>query len=212
METGVRARKSARIKIDILDATTKLIGRKAFSELHVDEICDRVGVSKVTFFKYFPQKDDVLLYFLRAWCLKRAVELHQKPKEGLNGIYFLMDKLADTCEEQPGLWLSLISYMTSLNRPPAPYPLKTIERVMLFPDNPSIKDVELLSLNQMIDKFLLEAIFKNEIVGISDTKDISNLFLSVIYGSIMTAHIRQINSPRQYFKQNIDGLLKQLGH
>lgn len=211
MESGIRAKKSAKIKLDILIASTQLLGKKSFRELYVEEICEKAGVSKVTFFKYFPQKDDVLLYYLRIWCLDRAIELHHENKEGLNGIHYLMEKLADSFEKNPGLILSMISYMTSLQRPPAPYPLKSIERQLLYPEDNAVKEVELLSIPQMLEKFLLEAIFKKQIVGVSDTKDITNLFLAVIYGSIVTAHLRQISPLRAFFKQNVETLLKKLG-
>lgn len=210
MENGVRAQKSAKIKLDILIASTQLLGKKPFRELYVEEICDKAGVSKVTFFKYFPQKDDVLLYYLRIWCFDRAIELYHEPKEGLGGVNYLLDKLADSYEKNPGLFLSLISYFTSLQRPPSPFPLKMIEREMLYPNDKAAKEVELLSIPQMLEKFLLEAIFKKEIVGVSDTKDIGNLFLSVIYGSIVTSHIRQIKPLRVLFKQNIEIVLKKL--
>lgn len=211
MESGVRARKSAKIKLDILIASTQLLGKKSFRELYVDDICEKAGVSKVTFFKYFPQKDDVLLYYLRIWCLDRAIEFHHQPKEGLEGIFYLVEKLSDTYEKNPGLILSLISYITSLQRPPSPYPLRTLEREMLYPNDEAVKQIELMSIDQMLEKFLLEAIFQKQIVGVSDTKDISGLFLSVIYGSLITAHVRQIKPIRVFFKRNIENLLKKLG-
>ncbi|MDX1628801.1 MAG: TetR/AcrR family transcriptional regulator [Fulvivirga sp.] len=211
METSVRAQKSSKIKLDLLIASTQLVGKKPFRELYVDEICEKANVSKVTFFKYFPQKEDVLLFFLRIWCLDRAIELHHEPKEGMKGIHYLLDKLAETYNKNPGIILSLISYVTSLQRPPSPFPLKSIEREMLYPNDDAVKTVEILSIDQMLDKFLLEAIFKGEIVGVSDTKDLTNLFQAVIYGSIVTAHMRQIESLKLFFRQNIDTVLKKLG-
>jgi len=211
MESGVRARKSAKIKLDILIASTQLLGKKSFRELYVDDICEKSGVSKVTFFKYFPQKDDVLLYYLRIWCLDRAIEFYHNPREGLNGIFHLIEKLSESYDKNPGLILSLISYLTSLQRPPSPFPLKSIEREMLYPNDEAVKKIELMSIDQMVEKFLLEAIFQKQIIGVSDTKDISGLFLSVIYGTIITAHLRQVKPIKVLFKRNIESLLKKLG-
>ncbi|WP_222933023.1 hypothetical protein, partial [Fulvivirga aurantia] len=66
-------------------------------------------------------------------------------KEGIDGIYYLLDKLADGFEKNPGMILSLISYMISLPRPPAPFPLKKVERQLLYPNFETIDQVELLS-------------------------------------------------------------------
>ncbi|UII30949.1 TetR/AcrR family transcriptional regulator [Fulvivirga ulvae] len=210
IEVGVRAKKSARIKVEILIASTQLVGKKSFTELYVDDICDRVGISKVTFFKYFPQKDDILLYFLRTWCLDRAVDLYHNPKEGIEGIHYLFDKVADTFERNPGLMLSLISYFTSLTRPPSPFPLKSVERRILYPNEINLDKIQIMSIPQMMEKFLLEAIFKKQITLSSHTKELANLFITVLYGSIVTAHLEQISSIKVLFRRNIDNLLKGL--
>lgn len=209
-KTGARELKAAKIKLDVLIGATQLVGQKPFRDLHVEEICGKAGISKVTLFKYFPQKDDVLLYYFRIWCLDRAIDLYHNPKEGLGGIRFILEKFAESYEKNPGLVLGLLSYYTSLQRPPAPFPLKMTERKMLYPNEQDIEQIELFSLPQMLEKFLLEAIFKKEITGMSDTKDLTNVFLSLIFGSIITAHIRQIRPLKIFFKQNLDILLKKL--
>jgi len=211
MSTGVRAKKSAKIKVDILKSARKLLGKKPFSELHVNDICKEIGYSKVTFFKYFPQKDDVLLYFWRVWCLELSTEIHHNTKEGLEGIYFLFDKVARVYDESPGLLLGYFSYVTSLQRPPAPYSLKMTERKLILPDEGELEKVELYSVPQLLDKFLLEAIFKKQIEGVSDTKALTNMFLAVMYGSILTAHLRQVGSLRLLLRNNVDNILKQIG-
>lgn len=207
---NLRKEKAARLKIQILENTLKLIGKKPFEDLYVDDLCAKVKVSKVTFFKYFPQKEDVLLYYFRIWCLHRAVELKSKPKEGLQGVYYLSDKLSEECEAHPGLMLSLIGYLADLKRPPKPFTVRPEEKVFLFPGQPEIHSVEILSLDQMLDKFTLEAIFKKEITKASGTRDITNLFQSVLLGSIVTAHINQISPQRFFFRKNIDLLMKGL--
>lgn len=207
---NLRKEKAARLKIQILENTLKLIGKKPFEDLYVDDLCAKVKISKVTFFKYFPQKEDVLLYYFRIWCLNRAVELKTKPKEGLQGIYYLSDKLSEECELHPGLMLSLIGYLADLKRPPKPFTVRPEEKVFLFPDHPEIQSVEILSLEQMLDKFTLEAIFKKEITKASGTKDITNLFMAVLLGSIVTAHTNQISQQRFFFRKNIDLLVKGL--
>jgi AcrR family transcriptional regulator len=207
---NLRKEKAARLKIQILENTLKLIGKKPFEDLYVDDLCAKVKISKVTFFKYFPQKEDVLLYYFRIWCLNRAVELKGKPKEGLQGVYYLSDKLSEECETHPGLMLSLIGYLADLKRPPKPFTVRPEEKIFLFPGQPEIHTVEILSLDQMLDKFTLEAIFKKEITKASGTRDITNLFQAVLLGSIVTAHINQISPQRFFFRKNIDLLMKGL--
>ena len=207
---SLRKEKAARLKVQVLENTVKLIGKKPFEDLYVDDICEKVKISKVTFFKYFPQKEDVLLYHFRIWCLSRSVELNQKPREGMQGIYYLFDKLSEECEDRPGLMLSLIGYLADLRRPPKPFPVKPEEKRLLFPGHDTITSIEILSLDQMLEKFTLEAIFRKEITKTSSTKDITNLLTTVFIGSIVAAHINQLSPLKLFFRRNLDNLFKGL--
>jgi len=207
---SLRKEKAARLKVQVLDQTMKSIGKKSFDDLYVDDICAKVKISKVTLFKYFPQKEDILLYYFRMWCLSRSVELIQKPREGLSGIYHLFDKLSEECEEHPGLMLSLIGYLSDFKRSPKPFPIKAEEKKLVFPDVPNITAIEILSLDQMMEKFALEAIFKKEITKSIQTRDITNLILTVFMGGIMIAHINHQSPLKIFFRRNLDLMLKGL--
>jgi len=207
---GLRKEKAARLKLAILDGTLKLIGKKSFDDLLVDEICAKVKISKVTLFKYFPQKEDILLYYFRLWCLKRAVELHDKPKEGLAGVTFLFDKLSEDAEAHPGIILSLFAYLADIRRTLRPFPVKVEEKKLLFPDLENIGTIEIQSVDQMLEKFSLEAIFKKEITKTSSTRDITQVLISVFYGSVLTAHINQIATLKIFFRKNLELILKGL--
>ena len=207
---NLRKEKAARLKIQILQTTLKLIGKKAFEDLYVDDLCAKVKISKVTFFKYFPQKEDILLYYFRIWCLECAAELKSKPREGLQGIYFLSDKLSEECESHPGLMLSLIGYLSDVKRPPKPFTVKPEEKVLILPDRDDVNSIEIFSLDQMIEKFALDAIFKKEITKSSATRDITNLFMATILGSIIAGHLSQISQLKYFFRKNIDLVMKGL--
>lgn len=207
---SLRKEKAARLKLSVLDYTIKLIGKKSFEDLYVDEICDKVKISKVTLFKYFPQKEDILLYYFRVWCLKRAVELKEKPKEGLAGIYFLFDKLSEECEERPGMVLSLFGYLADFKRTPKPFPLKVEEKRFLYPDVKDVHLIEIQSVDQMFERFSLDAIFKKEITKTTSTRDVTNLLCTLFYGSVLTAHLNQLSPPKMFFRRAVDMMLKGL--
>lgn len=207
---SLRKEKAARLKLTVLDQTLKLIGKKPFDDLYVEEICDKVKISKVTLFKYFPQKEDILLYYFRVWCLRRGVELRDKPKEGVQGIIYLFDKLSEECDNHPGIILSLVAYLADLKRPPKPFPVKVEEKRFIFPDVADVQLVEIQSVDQMIEKFALEAIFKKEITKTTSTRDVTNLFTSLFYGSVVTGHLIQLTPLKMFFRKNIELAMKGL--
>ncbi len=207
---NLRKEKAARLKVNVLTHTLRLIGKKPFQDLYVDEICAAVRMSKVTFFKYFPQKEDLLLYYFRLWCLRCAVELRDNHREGLAGVYYLADRLSAACEEHPGMMLSLIGYLSDLKRPPKPFPVKPEEKQVLYPDRPGIREVEILSLERMLEKFSLEAIFQKEITRTSSTRDVTNLFMSALLGGIVTAHLLHLEPLKHFLRKNIEFTIKGL--
>lgn len=207
---SLRKEKAARLKLSVLDHTIKLIGKKSFDDLYVEEICAKVKISKVTLFKYFPQKEDILLYYFRIWCLKRAIEFRDKPREGVTGITHLFDKLAEECELHPGIIHSLFAYLADLKRPPKPFPVKAEEKKLIFPEIKDIHLVEIQSLDQMFEKCALEAIFKKEITKTASTRDLTNLLSTIFYGSVVTAHIQQLSPVKFFFRRNIEMVLRGL--
>jgi AcrR family transcriptional regulator len=207
---SLRKEKAARIKVQILDQMLKLIGKKSFDDLYIDDLCAKVKISKVTLFKYFPQKEDILLYFFRVWCLARLTDLAAKPREGLQAIYFLFDKLSESCERYPGVMVSLVGYIGNPRRSPKPFPLKPEEKVLLFPHVPDIAMLETQTIEQMLETFVLEAIFKKEITKTSSTRDVTNLLTTVFMGGILTAHSHQVSSVKLFFRKNVDIVMRGL--
>ena len=207
---SLRKEKAARLKVSVLEHTLKLIGKKSFDDLFVDDICAKAKISKVTLFKYFPQKEDILLYYFRIWCLKRGVELNDKPREGVAGITYLFDKLSEEFETHPGIVLSLFAYLSDLRRPPKPFPVKLEEKKLIYPNKENIGEIDIQSVDQMFEKFTLEAIFKKEITKTASTRDTTNLLTTIFYGSLVTAHIQQIGNIKFFFRKNVELMIKGL--
>lgn len=205
---SLRKEKAARLKLAILDQTIKLIGRRPFEDLFVEDICQRVKVSKVTLFKYFPVKEDILAYYFRVWCLRRTVELREKPKEGLQGVIYLFDKLSEDFDQHPGIILALVGYLSSPKRPPKPFPLKAEEKKLLFPEVHDILQVETMSIEQLMEKFALEGVFKKEFTKTSNTRDITQLLMALFFGSITTLQLTQVTPTKPFVRRMVELGLK----
>lgn len=67
-----------------------------------------------------------------------------------------------------------------------------------------------MSVDQMFEKFSLEAIFKKEITKTTSTRDITHLLTALFHGSIVTGHINQISPLKMFFRKNLELTLKGL--
>ena len=53
---GLQKRKKGKNKINILRLFIEKLKHKPFKDIYVEDICDEVEISKMTFFNYFPKK------------------------------------------------------------------------------------------------------------------------------------------------------------
>jgi AcrR family transcriptional regulator len=57
---GLRERKKARLRQQIIDTAIKLFRRRGYESTRIDDIVQLLEISQPTFFRYFPSKDAVL--------------------------------------------------------------------------------------------------------------------------------------------------------
>lgn len=60
MSTNLQSRKQQLVREAIWDAAVALFLEKGFEQVTVEEIADQAGVSRRTFFRYFPTKNDLM--------------------------------------------------------------------------------------------------------------------------------------------------------
>jgi AcrR family transcriptional regulator len=59
-EVGLRERKKARLRQQIVDTAIKLFRKRGYDNTRIDDIVQTLDISQPTFFRYFPSKDAVL--------------------------------------------------------------------------------------------------------------------------------------------------------
>ena len=78
---GLRERKKAKAREDIIEATVSLCLKHGFRKVTIQHIVDAVDLSRRTFFRYFRTKEDVILERIRTFCDEVQEELHARPRE-----------------------------------------------------------------------------------------------------------------------------------
>ena len=60
-ELSLRKQKRLKTRLGIEDAATLLVDEHGFTSVTVEEICEKAGISRRTFFNYFDSKDSAVL-------------------------------------------------------------------------------------------------------------------------------------------------------
>jgi AcrR family transcriptional regulator len=99
MQTNVKATQTTAkeklpAKAQILETAARLFYHKGFRAVGVDTIIAESGVAKMTFYKHFPSKDDLIVAYLElsnqhfwTWCEAVIKPLEGKPKRQLETIF-----------------------------------------------------------------------------------------------------------------------------
>jgi AcrR family transcriptional regulator len=210
MKTRIPLReiKKARSKIAIFKAGLELIGTTSFRQVKLEDICHKAEVSKVTFFKFFPQKEDLLIYFMRLWLAERLIDLKQHPKRGLEAIRHLFQSVASSAKERPGLMLSLIGYLSEVNMHPDMPILSEAEIQILFPGREELVDAAAPNLGTLFFQFIEEAKEDGTISNPAPTEDLVKALFTIFYGAYLTAHIYSSDQFMEFYDLHFKLLFK----
>src|SRR5450759_3057771 len=110
-EVGLRERKKARLRQQIIDTSIKLFRKHGYEDTRIDDIVQMLEISQPTFFRYFPSKDAVLREVgergYACICKRLRSELSSKAGTGerLRRLYVAM---AREVESDRQLWQAVV--------------------------------------------------------------------------------------------------------
>ena len=108
---GLRERKKARLRQQIIDTSIRLFRKRGYENTRVDDIVQVLEISQPTFFRYFPSKDAVLREVGRRGfaCIKEHLETElssdASTSERLRRMY---EGMAREVESDRPLWRAVI--------------------------------------------------------------------------------------------------------
>src|ERR1035437_9144111 len=99
----IQNEESSKVKkiLQILSTAEDLFQRFGFKRITIEEICAKANVSKMTFYKYFPNKNELIKHLMNSWL--KQVEQTIKEFEGMDILFTeKIKKLLNLKEESTG--------------------------------------------------------------------------------------------------------------
>src|SRR4051794_3862588 len=85
--TGIRERRMAQTRRALSEATRTLTAENGLHGFTIEQVCEKVGVSRRTFFNYFEAKEQAIVGHPREWFDDDAVDMFlamRPPGEGIS--------------------------------------------------------------------------------------------------------------------------------
>ncbi|KOA18709.1 hypothetical protein CLHOM_29930 [Clostridium homopropionicum DSM 5847] len=176
----LREQKFGDKRIEILNAFIKELETKTLHSISVDSICEIVKISKVTFFKYFESKEQVLYYFIHKWQYALSCDIDAKRYSGASGIYRVFKAVTER-KYSVNIMLAIAQYFIKLESTPQPMNISDYEYYLF-----SREAYELNSPKRSLCDILVYYLESMNCKAVNST--LENLF-SVFYGVPIVVHM-----------------------
>src|SRR5215471_13123263 len=205
----LREKKFARVRLAILSAVLRLMQERSLAEISVREICELAQVAQATFFNYFPNKEDVLVYYMRLWSIPVTLQCRAVAarRSVLDAVVAVFDYTAREMEQYPRLMFEIIAYLAHATEPPHPPTLTRAERLLTFPDLPGAEEVEPQSIDELFTAQLKQAVRAGELPSSLETEAVALLLKTIFYGVPLATRREGVHTIRRAYHEALEILL-----
>lgn len=180
----------------------RLLRTKDMSDISVDELCQNIQTTKVTFFKYFRYKEQVLDYFVNRWLYDRSYEIHSQLYEGEKGLLQIFKSISEDNQLGKKIMVSLIHYYSKLNEKPVTIEITPYE-FYLFNKDAFQNGVKPLNLSQVFTYYLSQLIS----IKPEDYQNKICQLLALMYGVPIQTHIMELEDMYPFYEIGVKSIL-----
>lgn len=205
-EIPLRELKKAKNKIALYEAALSLMKDRMFSQVMLEDICKRAEISKVTFFKFYQRKEDLLIYFMRIWLTKRVIEIDTEGKKGFQAFRHLLTQVAKEHQVRPGMMPSLISFLAEQNMQPCMPELSPAEVSLLFPGHEEAGSRS-PNMYELFQQFMKEEDQAGRLNKALTLEQAVQICFTTFYGAFLTAQLYNSTEISRFYETHL-GLLE----
>ena len=206
-KTSLHEIRRANNKIKLLNVTLDHLKYTKFDEININSVCEDAEISKVTYYNYFQNKGDILLYYMSIWCYKLELVIHEKSLHGINAIKQVFDNIV-SLENNQEIIIGLIGFIANLKEKPTRNKLSYIEKTKLFPQKEeSLYNITEKTIDEIFLKHINEAIRSNEIKEKNNNLLVSQL-LTIFYGSPFSLYTQNKSDLKELYNVFLSDILK----
>ncbi len=212
-EYSLRERKHARTKIAIMEAFIKRLEKTRFDDISVRQICKDVDISEGTFFNYFPEKIDIINYYMHLEFLRVIWKARKDVPEGayVALIDAVLENLGKELLRYDNIIYQLIALMIIQQQRPKNLSISSLERQIFLPDCEGIEDIKLMLPDDFFSECLKEAVRHGELSKDIKIDDLQVSLMTILSGTLLAAKFAVNKDIVYHFRRQLRFLWKGLG-
>ena len=190
-DVSLRERKFAQTKVSLAWAFRERLREKRLQDISVKEVCDTLPISEVTFYKYFPEKTDVLVYLLQLWHYEAVWRLRrwEREKTNLEVIEAWFKFGEEQLEAYPAATGEILSFIMKEKGRLKFSEISVAELLFAYPDLEGIEKIEVPAGHDdrcFMLPYLYRAIEHGELPTGTDMEMVADMLDAIFIGSQLT--------------------------
>ncbi|MFA5316334.1 MAG: TetR/AcrR family transcriptional regulator [Dehalococcoidales bacterium] len=211
-EYSLREKKHAKTKIAIMNAFMEKLKRDRFDDISIREICRDAEVAEGTFFNYFPEKIDVIGYFL---CLTNLKMIWKARRGALKGRYLnLIESLFSQIPSEinnSNVICQVLSVLILKRERPKKIAVSNLEKKLAFPGCAGIEDVPLETLDEWFKRCVVSAQKNGELPARIRAEDVVISLITILTGTLLSTRLSVGNDCGNQYTRQLYCLWRGLG-
>ena len=181
--TSKREITTAQNKQTLLLALLVRMGSERFEEIKITSLCKDVSLSEASFYNYFPQKTDILVYFIQLWSIEIAWKLkYEYTFSGLEAIERLFKETARSTVEHPTQLAEIIAFLARLETVEEWPQISTADKLVAYPEYEGVENIVDEGLDRLLIPDLESAVKQGELPPQTPVKIIALAVASLFFG------------------------------
>jgi len=212
-EYSLRERKHAKTKIAIMNAFIERLEETRFDDISIRQICKSVEVSEGTFFNYFPEKIDIINYYMHLTFLKVICKA-QKDASGrgciplINAIFV---RMAEELLNYNNIVYQTISLMIVQRERPKTVAISNLEKQIFFPGSEGIENIRVMLIDDYLKECLVGAVNSGELPKDININDVQVSLMTILGGTLLAAKFSAIKDKSYHYTRQLQFLWNGLG-
>ncbi|MCD4781763.1 MAG: TetR/AcrR family transcriptional regulator [Candidatus Omnitrophica bacterium] len=205
----LREKKYAKTKIAVMNEFITRLQTQRFHDISIKDVCDQVEVSEATFYNYFPQKVDLIIYFKQLFAIK-TIWLVQKKGHQLGAVDQIHLLFSIIAEEMPGsnMFYEFISICVGEHFRHEALEISIAERYYAFSECPGIEDIPAMTFEIYLLQIIVQAVKEKSINTKLKAEEILIGLMAILVGIPMTIEEEDFECLGKHYKKQLAVYLK----